>query len=63
MFLLHFEKKKKFFSLGISVLLQNRISTKSGHGGQGLVGKHVLCEMWNPATVPGRYGAKEDAIM
>ena len=21
-------------------------------------GKHVFCEMWNPATVPGRYGAK-----
>lgn len=31
---------------------------KSGRGGQGLAGKHIFCEMWNPATVPGRCGAK-----
>lgn len=61
MFLLHFEKTS--FSPGISVLLYNRISMKSGRGGQGLAGKHIFCEMWNPATVPGRCGAKQDAIM
>ena len=42
------------------IIEQNRYE---GRGRQGLVGKHVFCEMWNPATVPGRCGAKQDAIM
>lgn len=62
MFLLHFEKKKLFLSRNICPIIE-RISMKSGRGGQRLVGEHVFCEMWNPATVAGRCEAKEDAIM